>query len=111
MNLYEIVFKHYAPKDSESGIIGYILKGSDGDVMRFLSNYPKINGRTIYMSIDESDDEETYGRVLSCRGTMYDEEWEVSDLYYGATTYGWKLVKENISDEEVKVLVGLGILK
>lgn len=78
---------------------------------------------------DEHDgDEENYGfticdddynvigmetfkeRMIRIGGEMFDEEQELSDLYYGATRYGWEEVGEILS-LEIKILKNIGILK
>ena len=100
MNLYELRFSHYAPKDQCSGIRGYLLAEDDELVFEYLKS-------TSY-SFDAYDDEgeefdkdspeyHSYReRIIECKGSMYDEETldELSDLYYGATLHGWKLVKQ-----------------
>lgn len=128
MNLYMIQFKHYAPKDSEEGIKGYIVAENDEAVYEFIKSEPEMLGEKVYNSYAdiESDGEETdvyddnYNvigtetfkeRIIKCRGDMYDEYSEVSDLYYGATQYGWVCVVEDITTQDVGGLRYLGILQ
>jgi hypothetical protein len=59
---------------------------------------------------DEDEFEEGFkDRIIECCGDMYDDYSEVSDLYYGATQYGWKEVNNNITYEEFAELKRLGI--
>jgi len=125
MNLYIVEFKHYAPKDSEKGIKGYILAENDEEVYEFIKSEPKIHGETMYNSYadhendndetdiyDDEDRMETFkDRIIACHGDMYDEYSEVSDLYYGATQYGWVCVIKDITSHDIKGLRYLGILQ
>lgn len=112
MKLYEIRFRFYAPKDSKEGILTYLLAESDEKVYEWIRSEP--NG--IYVSwmykdnVEEDEFEEGFKeRIIECCGDMYDDDSEVSDLYYGATQYGWKEVNSNITYEEFKELGRLGI--
>jgi len=127
MNLYIIEFKHYSPKDSEKGIKGYIVAKNDEEVYEFIKSEPEMLGETIYNSYadkedydekDIYDDEdnvigtETFKeRIIGCCGDMYDEYSEVSDLYYGATQYGWVCAIKDITSQDVEGLRYLGILQ
>ena len=128
MNLYIVEFKHYSPKDSEKGIKGYIVAENDEEVYEFIKSEPEMLGETIYNSYadKESYNEETdiydddynvigtetfKDRIIRCHGDMYDEYSEVSDLYYGATQYGWVCVINDIKSEDVERLRYLGILQ
>ncbi len=112
MNLYEIRFKHYSPKDSKDGILTYLLANTDEEVYSWIRSEPEdICVSWMYYDDvdDESYDEDFKDRIINCCGDMYDEESEVSDLYYGATQYGWECVKEDISDNCVNSLMWAGI--
>ena len=129
MNLYIIEFKHYAPKDSEKGIKGYIVAENDDEVYEFIKSEPEMFGETIYNSYadkenDEDEDIDIYDddnnvigketfkeRIIGCHGDMNDEYSEVSDLYYGATQYGWTCVIKDIASQDVEGLRYLGILQ
>lgn len=129
MNLYMIEFKHYAPKDSEKGIKGYIVAENDEEVYEFIKSEPKMHGETIYNSYSDKenyedenidiydDDNNVIGtenfkeRIIGCCGDMYDEYSEVSDLYYGAIQYGWVCVIKDITSQDVEGLRYLGILQ
>ncbi|MFB5758954.1 hypothetical protein [Paenibacillus medicaginis] len=127
MNLYEIKIEHYAPKDSQQGILTYLVANSDEDVYEWLKSDPKLDrDRWVYTPYkDNEDDENTYDiygenyevigeesykeRMIRLRGEMNDESVELSDLYYGKTLYGWNLVKEDIKEEEIGSVKRLGI--
>lgn len=112
MNLYEIRMRHYAPKDSKEGIICYLLTESNEKVYEWIKSEPKIEGCELYNSWMYDDDPNEEGfkeRIIKCNGDMYDDESEVYDLYYGATQYGWRLIKENISEETVLIIKACGI--
>jgi len=113
MNLYAIQFTHYAPKDSKSGVLGYMVAENDEDVYEFIKSEPEIHKKTLYNSYEayEEDGGETFReRIIKCQGDMNDEYSEVSDLYYGATQYGWECIHENITDKELDLLRKLKIL-
>ena len=109
MNLYKIEFTHYAPKDSSSGIKEYILANNDEEVFDYINKNYTWNGWT------EREDEwgnecQTYKEfVLENKGDDEDESL-FEDLYYGQTTYSWELIKENITEENAKILTELDII-
>nr|WP_241264921.1 hypothetical protein [Bacillus velezensis] len=127
MNLYEINFKHFAPKDSEQGIFTYLYAKTDNDVYEWLKTDPKLsNGRWIYTDYKDQEEEgekfeiyddtfeivgyETYKeRIIRLKGEINDESVELNDLYYGQTLIGWKKVGSNISLEQIEVAKDLGI--
>lgn len=119
MNLYEIRMRHYSPKDSEEGIICFLLTESDEKVYEWIRSEPEINeyeslhNSWMYHDNPEYEDEgykEGFKeRIIKCQGDMYDDESEVYDLYHGATQYGWGLIKENISEEAVLTIKECGI--
>jgi len=127
MNLYIIEFKHYAPKDSEKGIKGYIVAKNDEEIYEFIKSEPEMLGEIIYNSYadkEDYDDKDIYDdddnaigtetfkeRIIGCCGDMYDEYSEVSDLYYGATQYGWTCVIKDVTSQDVEGLRYLGILQ
>ncbi|WP_405101595.1 hypothetical protein [Oceanobacillus sp. FSL H7-0719] len=127
MNLYEIVMKHYAPKDSQEGIHTYLATKSDEDVYEWIKKEKELkDGRVIFVSYrDEEDEGETFDlydddynvvgtetfkeRIVRLKGDLNDEDKELYDLYYGATLLGWKKVVDNVNNSEVKLLQELGI--
>ena len=126
MNLYVIKFIHYSSKDSIEGIITYLVAKSDKDVYEWLKTEPEIDGKSLYNSYQENEDDdeifdiynndyevigsETFKeRMIRLHGQMYDEDTDVSDAYYGVTHYGWKIIKEDISDYDVILARSLNI--
>lgn len=124
MNLYKIVFTHYAPKGNESGIKCLLLAENDEQVYEWIASDPETSEGKIYTSweewgsyiydeekesfIDESGDEveeawwdkvgepENFKkRMLRLKGEIEDDTVDFSDTYYGLTLYGWELVKES----------------
>ena len=59
MNLYEIRFRFYAPKDSKEGILTYLLAESSEDVYEWIRSEPKLqNDKHIFVSWMYKDDPE-----------------------------------------------------
>lgn len=117
MNLYEIMFQHFSQKDSKKGIVCYLVANSDKDVYKWMRN--GIEFYTGYEHYTTYEDNEDDGReldgapfkesIISTKGCMNNDNMEVSDLYYGDTQYEWKLIKENVSKEDVLKLKELGV--
>lgn len=121
MNLYTINFEHYSQKDSEQGIYTYLVAQDDDVVYEWIKSEPEVNQSTLYNSYKYNEDEKTYDiydddynvvgvenfkdRMIRLQGEMYDEEVELNDLYYGKTLIGWELIKENILEEDISVLM------
>jgi len=122
LKLYELLFRHYSQKDSEEGIICYLVANSDEEIYEFIKSEPEIPdgtkyGRSIFNSWKYKDDnedssyeEEHKARLIECCGEMFDDYADISDLYYGLTHYGWKCVCEDISEEQIKILQDVGII-
>jgi hypothetical protein len=127
MNLYKIMFEHFSQKDSQKGILTYLAANSDSEVYEWLKSEPSSEDwGSIYNNYNHKEednevfniydndfsiiDQESFrDRMIRLHGDMYDEEVELSDLYYGATLYGWTLVKENISSDDIKIMRELGV--
>lgn len=127
MNLYEIMLEHFSQKDSEKGIYTYLVANSDEEVYEWLKYEQKLkDGRRVFVSYEDYENDgdvfdiyddkynvvgqETFKeRMIRLKGDLNDEEKELSDLYYGATLIGWKIVKYNITDLEIGALKSLGI--
>lgn len=128
MNIYKIQSMHYAPKDSEEGIKTYLIAENDESVYKwFISNpegihisweekkilkYDAENDIFIdedgddseeYFTDDEGNPENYKQKILRNKGDI-GEEFDSGDAYYGITQYGWELIKENISDEQLEFL-------
>lgn len=138
MNLYKITFTHYSQKDSAIGIKALILANNDEQVYEWLASEPKIGDSGLYNSyrekepyvwdaekesfVDEDGDEvddfwedenglpETFkNRMIRLRGEENDKDYELHDLYYGLTLYGWGLLKENTTNDYAE-LIDLGVV-
>ena len=102
MKLYKIMVTHYAPKDFHSSIQEYVVATCDRDVFEYLAS-----GYAYWEDILEYCDDEEYAReeyeeILRNKG----DDREVSDLYYGATQYGWEEV-EIEQNTQVKDMISL----
>jgi len=118
MKLFEIRFRHYSQKDSREGILTYLLAQSDEKVYEWIRSEPTLhNDKSIYvgwMYKDDPYEEDEYEedfkeRLIGCCGDMYDDDSEVSDLYYGATQYGWSRICDEFSYDEYLNLKRIGI--
>lgn len=118
MKLHKIMFKHYAPKDSEEGIRAYVLAVDEKTILQYVSN---LTGGVWADRMREDgpleihdEDYEVIGtetveeHLLRFRGDMEDPVADTSDAYYGVTLWGWDEGVE-ISDEDAAVLLRLGI--
>jgi len=122
MNLYKIEFTHYSQKDSKTGIFCLALAENDEKVYLFVDkehNHDSWEEDTEFgKTYDLYDDdyniigtETPKERHIRLGGTMHDENYEVSDRYYGVTTVGWTLLKENVSPDNFQELIELEIVK
>ncbi|MED3440304.1 hypothetical protein P4393_12635 [Bacillus subtilis] len=125
MNLYEIVLEHYSPKDSEQGIITYLLANSDEEVYEWLKTSPRLsNSRKIYTPYKYNEDrtyeiynddfevigyEKYKDRMIRLNGELNENDIELEDLHYGKTLIGWNMVNSDISTEQIEVLKSSGI--
>lgn len=113
MNLYEIKFTHYSPKDSKEGIVCYLTAKDDEQVYEWMKEgIENFTGHEHHTNYEDSesdgdtlDDKPFKESIIESQGCANNDYVEVSDLYYGATLYRWKLVKEDISQSEIDVLV------
>jgi hypothetical protein len=122
MNLYKIEFTHYSQKDSKTGMFCLALAENDEKVYLFVDKEHNYDGWEEDTEFGKTyniwdDDYNIIGtetpkeRYIRLGGTMHDEEYEISDLYYGVTTVGWTLLKENVSPENFQELIELEIVK
>ena len=127
MNLYKIIFDHYAPGDSEKGIKCLLLAEDDERVYEWFKTNPDINGSRIYTYWSDREDPEEYAaslgidekeiadmepykdKIIRLKGDINDDDVDFSDAYYGITLYGWELLEEN-TDIDYTKLEKLGIL-
>lgn len=123
MNLYEILFSHTSPKDTEIGIKTYLLAENDGEVYDFINekyNYGCWKDKEeenemfeIYNDECEVIGEQSFReKIISLKGEMYDDEYDYdySNAYYGIKLYGWGLIKKGI-EINLGEIVKLGIIK
>ncbi|RXZ77955.1 hypothetical protein EBB07_28255 [Paenibacillaceae bacterium] len=127
MNLYKIMFIHYSPRDSQKGILTYLVANTDEEVYEWLKSDPKLPDEMyIFTTYKDSErDEESFNlyddeyniigneffkeRIVRMRGDMFDKELELNDLYYGRTLFGWGLVKEDVKNEDLSNIKDNGI--
>jgi hypothetical protein len=132
MNLYEIRFIHYSEKDDEAGVIAYLVASSDEEVYDWLKSEPEVPhltesfDRQLFNSYDDEDKniektplyddsftvigfETAKERILRYKGTMYDPDAPLEDLHEGCTQYGWGLLKEGITADQIQTLKDVGI--
>ena len=111
-NLYKIEFKHFAPKGSERGIKTLILANNDDEIYQYLLNdgvfYPEDYEDKKFE--DNAGKSETFKeRMIRIKGLLNDENYEITDTYYGVTLIGWSLVKENV-ETDYSELLELGLM-
>lgn len=126
MNLYRVTSTHYAPKDSHSSTMGFLLAYCDEQVYLHLREKFEFYEESYYNSWgDQEGDEEEFEmtddegndigteslRELYVRigGEDNYDSAEVNDAYYGVTHYGWELFKANLSEEDQQVLLSTGV--
>ncbi len=101
MNLYRILQLHGAPKSSATLIKTYILAKDDEEVFKWIQKNSFHWDNDDYDRKDEWEEMER--DILNKKGDLEDDEgWE--DAYYGVTKFGWEIVSEGISDNDVEVL-------
>lgn len=127
MNLYKVMFEHFSQKDSEIGILTYLVAKSDEEIYEWLKSNPKLQDETYIFTVykDRENNEETFeiyddaynvigeesykDKIIRLNGDMFDEDADLSDLYYGKTLYGWQLVKENVKANVIHLIKEYGI--
>lgn len=121
MKLWKLMFRHYSLKDSEEGILCYLLANSSEQIYMYLRDNTNIEDGSEYgirictmWKYKEDPNEPDYDpkykeRIIACCGEMFDEMEQVDDQYYGVTHYGWKCVCEGINLKQAELLKRLGI--
>lgn len=118
MNLYVIEVRH--PKLRGYGILTYFVGRNDLEVYEFLRD-AHLNGEdfiTTYADNERDAADECYGgsperaqeyrnRIINNKGTLYGDRFEFSENI--VNEYGWELVHENVTPQELQTLVNLGI--
>ena len=121
-HLFKIDFEHVGPKDSESGIKGYVIANNDEEVFNFLGGHVSYNHLEnpfhIYTSwLDTCDEdyeddceydnsfqiETKQEKLLRLKGDINDEDRDYDSDYYGLSFYGWEDLGE-ISEEEILII-------
>ena len=127
MNLYAITFVHYAQRGSQEGIYTYLVAKDSEDVYDWFNlERPTSGGYLIYSHHkDYENDGKTYSlydsnyniigeeshrdKMIRLQGELYDEDLELSDLYYGKTVLGWHIISAGISKEDVIAARRIGV--
>ncbi len=111
MNLYKVMFEHYSPKDSETGIICYLLAKDTSRVYDYVKEMAgwKYNEEDFDSEYSEYDSFKE--KIIDIDGEMFDDDANFDDLYYGKTYYGWEIVKEAVNVELLVESIKLGIIK
>lgn len=129
MNIYEIIFTHYSPKDSETGIKRLIVAENDEEVYNYIKeeNHGMYNSWSEYEELTYDSEKDAFlyndgsksskyftdgtgnpesfkSRMLKLGGEVFDENVELEDLYYGATLYGWNLKIIGATDCEIETV-------
>lgn len=120
-DLYKILFDHYSQKDSERGIAGYVIVENIDMLYDYVDETfncgcwadkgeyecAKIAAKRqdkIYDGIEVKTFRE---RNISQCGEMFDEDYDLSDLYYGVTLYGWELIESDVDVDGLKDAIRL----
>ncbi|MGV6935853.1 hypothetical protein ACWA2B_10100 [Paenibacillus sp. CMM36] len=121
------MFEHFSQKDSQKGILTYLTANSDSEVYEWIKSEPssEVWGSIFNSYKYKEKDNEVFNiydndfsivtqesfrdRMIRLHGDMFDEDAELSDLYYGATVYGWEVVKENVGYEVLQTAKETGI--
>lgn len=100
MEIYKIHVKHFSQKDSHCATETFLLANSDGAVYKWVDEkqygyYTDKNDEDGQIEICDDDFnvvgfESFKEKMLRVGGEYFDEDYEPSDLYYGATIYGWE---------------------
>jgi hypothetical protein len=127
MNLYKTIFAHYAPKGSQDGIKDFFLAKNNEEAFNFVDS-EHCYGRWLEF-IEETLADEDYSteeaneiaenfkkEIIENKGEIDFQPEGYYNLsegsgYDGFTRYGWELAKENISESEIALLVGLKIIQ
>jgi hypothetical protein len=129
MNLYEIILEHFSQKGSKRGIFTYLFANSNEEVYEWLKTNPTLkDGRWVVVCYEDSEKDgdtfeiydndyniigtETFKeKMIRLHGDLYDEDAELCDedaelcdLYYGRTLIGWKLIKEDVKPDVLKII-------
>lgn len=100
MNIYKIHVQHFSQKDSHSSVETFLLASSDEEVYKWVDDkeygaYTDKSNEDGKLEIYDGDFnviglESFKEKMIRVGGQYFDEDYEPSDLYYGATIYGWE---------------------
>lgn len=128
MNLYKVIFRHCAPKGSDSGIKALVLAENDEQVYEWIAKEPKIESGSLYNNWkqnelytydkekddfvddngkitdkgwydDDHNPENHKDRMLRLCGDIQDDSVDYIDSYYGITTLGWELAEADVTSD------------
>lgn len=128
-NLYAITFEHLSQKDSEKWIKSYFI-GTPDEIWKEIDEHylcledmeweiwkdEDENWNDVYMTLEEIQKlaRESIENSQEEFPTIADEGSETiynyNDLYYWKTFYWYKLMKQNISEDEIQTLKNLKII-
>lgn len=116
-NLYKIIAQHFSPKDSFTGIAGYLIAENEERVYDFIEDHPSNSFDDYVGWIGSKYDDELFWnpetqendlthkeKVIRDCGELKCDEY-LNDLYYGQTLVGWELVQENLGQTEINMLL------
>tara|TARA_R110000851_G_scaffold200970_2_gene352140 strand:- start:1225 stop:1599 length:375 start_codon:yes stop_codon:yes gene_type:complete len=102
MNVYKIHVQHFSQKDSHESVETFLLAASDEDVYKWVDEkeygtYTDTNNEDGKLEIYDDDFnvvgfESFKEKMIRVGGQYFNEDYEPSDLYYGATIYGWEKI-------------------
>lgn len=132
--LVTLRFKHYSPKDSESGIAELILCDNIDQAVEYIDKKHMFgrladdDGELIELEVTEEmksiddfhihaekylemdDDGVSWGTAANITRLMRGDYWEeVEDAYYGVTQYDWREYRQ-ILEDDANVLIRLGLV-
>jgi hypothetical protein len=129
MNLYKVIFTHYAPLGNEEGIKEYVLCEDDNKMYDYVDSKFNYDGWKEKESDLYSDEYSEYYKedaenprgvlikkspfrvsIINNKGQVDHDDNEYLDLFYGLTHYGWELVKENVDNFDFLKLKQLGVI-
>jgi len=100
-------------KDDEA-VYEFLKKGYAGVEEAYIATNYKYNEDKVSTLYDENFCEigtETFKeRMIRLRGSINNEEAADNDLYYDNAFYKWKLLKENVNNEDYKDLIDLKVV-
>jgi hypothetical protein len=104
MKLFKVHVKHYSPKDSHTSVEGFLIRETEREVCDYVSmKLGYMDEKDMAEEVESYDDdgeddgddenvepETKRDRLMRFHGELFDPDADVSDLYYGATQYGWE---------------------